>query len=404
MKKNLFTVLCFFAFYIFSSHDMFLKLDGYFLEPNTPSVIQLYNGTFDNSENVIDRERMVDASLVGNGKRMPIETSQWYEKDSITFLNFKTGNTGTWVAGVSTAPRVIELKADDFNRYLKHDGVLDILEKRKANGTLGKDAVEKYSKHVKTIFQVGDKLSDDWNVELGYPIEFMPLENPYEIHTGHTLKVKLLRDGKPLANHLVYVGYNTRGIANHGHEHNHIDDHTHSHNAENDSPQHKHENASQPHEHHHDSEHKHTHNAKSSNHGHDHKHEGKHAHTHKDESHDHEHDTNHEHAQKEEKHGHNHEGISQLKTNADGIVNVAIDKQGVWYLRTIHMTEPNDKALTHESNWATLTFAIGSGLGHTHEQDHEEHVHEGEEFPTYLFLIVSAIVIAILFFWFNRKK
>ncbi|MBO6533930.1 MAG: DUF4198 domain-containing protein, partial [Muricauda sp.] len=92
------------AILLFCSHDMFLKLDNYFLEPNTQATIQLFNGTFEKSENVIDRNRMLDVSLVGNGQRIQVDSTQWTERDSITFLNFTTGSPGTWVAGVSTAP------------------------------------------------------------------------------------------------------------------------------------------------------------------------------------------------------------------------------------------------------------------------------------------------------------
>ena len=133
---------------------MFLKMDNYFLDPNTNAAIQLFNGTFEKSENVIDRNRMLDMSLVGNGQRIQVDSAQWTEKDSITFLNFKTGGPGTWVAGVSTAAKNIALDAKSFNDYLEHDGVVDMLEWRKENNALDHDAVEKYSKHVKTIFQV----------------------------------------------------------------------------------------------------------------------------------------------------------------------------------------------------------------------------------------------------------
>lgn len=92
MKNKLFLLLC---FVVFCSHDMYLKLDTYFLERNQESVIDLYNGTFDKSDNVIDRDRMIDISLIGNGNRVSIKTDQWTEKDSITSLNFTTGDPGT---------------------------------------------------------------------------------------------------------------------------------------------------------------------------------------------------------------------------------------------------------------------------------------------------------------------
>lgn len=225
----------FFAFLIFSSHDMFLKLDNYYLQPNSPALIKLYNGTFDKSENVIDRNRMIDVSLVGNGERTKVDTTQWIEKDSMTLLNFKTGEAGTWVVGLSTRSRNIEMTAEDFNGYLEHDGVLDMIKWREDNNALDKDAIEKYSKHVKTIFQVGDKTTDDWQTILGYPIEFVPLSNPYKAKVGDEFQVQLLWKGKPLSNQLVYVGF-----GNTTHRHEHDEDKTHNHDHEDEVNHHHH--------------------------------------------------------------------------------------------------------------------------------------------------------------------
>ncbi|MCR9229100.1 MAG: DUF4198 domain-containing protein [Flavobacteriaceae bacterium] len=334
MKKVLFGVM---AIVLLCSHDMFLKMDNYFLEPNTQAVIQLFNGTFEKSENVIDRNRMLDVSLMGNGQRIQVDSTQWSEKDSITFLNFKTGNSGTWVAGVSTAAKNIALDAKSFNDYLEHDGVVDMLEWRKENNALDQDAVEKYSKHVKTIFQVGEKLSNDWKTALGYPIEFVPKENPYDIHPGHSIKVQLLYKGEPLANQLVIIGTEKSG------ESTTIE----------------------------------------------HSHDGGEPHTHKS----------------GETPDHDHNSGLQLRTDEAGMLDFQITNEGVWHLRTIYMAQSEEEGLTHESNWATLTFAVGSGHSAAHgsgtEDDH--HAHE-EGFPSYIFLLFSLVIVAGLFFYFKKKK
>lgn len=335
MKKVLFGV---FAIVLLCSHDMFLKMEHYFLEPNTPATIQLFNGTFEKSENVIDRDRMVDVSLLGNGKRIQVDSTQWTEKDSITYLNFKTGNSGTWVAGVSTAAKNIALDAKSFNDYLEHDGVVDMLERRKENNALDQDAVERYSKHVKTIFQVGGELSGDWKTALGYPIEFIPQENPYDIHPGHSLKVQLLYKGAPLANQLVILGTEKSG--------------------ENSTIEHSHD-GGEPH----------THNSG-------------------------------------EAPDHDHNSGLQLRTDGAGILDFKITNEGVWHLRTIHMVQSEEEGLTHESNWATLTFAVGSGHSTSHADvtEDEHHAHGEEGFPSYIFLFVSLAVVGGLFFYFKRKK
>jgi uncharacterized GH25 family protein len=373
MKKRIFALLC---IAVFCSHDMYLKMDTYFLQPNKKSNIQLFNGTFDKSENVIDRDRMLDVSLVGNGKRTKVEDNQWSEKDSITILSFKSGNEGTWVAGLSTKSRDFAMTADKFNAYLEHDGLLDMLSQRKTNNTLAQDAFERYSKHVKAIFQVGDQKSDDWNTVLGYPIEFVPMQNPYDLHTGDKIQIKLLREGKPLANQLVYVDFKAQ---KNGHSHTNTADHSH------DLSDESHSHGNEKHSHSDQKEHAHE------NETHQHN-ENDETHSHSDEK---------EHSHKDTNENHTHTTGQKLRTNSEGIVSVNLTNDGVWYVRTIHLVNSEEDNLTHESNWSTLTFEIKHSHSNTEIADH---THDDEGIPSYLFWILSAVVVAILFFWFNRKK
>jgi uncharacterized GH25 family protein len=199
---------------VLSSHDMFLKLKSYYIEPGAETVVYLYNGTFTKSENVIDRKRMKDISVVNRGEKI-IHPSieQWREEDNQTILKIKTGKEGTSVVGVSTKPNVIELSAKEFVEYLKHDGILDVLEARQKSGEDNKPVKEKYSKHVKAIFQVGVTQSDDYKTLLSYPLEFIPKINPYSLKTGAEFSATLIKNGKPVAGELVYASYD----GHHGH-------------------------------------------------------------------------------------------------------------------------------------------------------------------------------------------
>ena len=219
-----------FTLTLLCSHDLYLKMETYYLQPNQETTLILYNGTFESSENIITRDRMLDASVVAQGERVAIDSGQWQDQDStITQVTFNTGEAGTYVAGVSTKARNIELTADKFNSYLEHDGVLDMLEQRTNNNLLDQDAVESYQKHVKAIYQVGDVKTNDWNTVLGYPIEFVPQANPYEKYSGEKLEVQLLLEGEPLSNQLVYADYLS---TSHSHSHDHAHDggeHEHAH-------------------------------------------------------------------------------------------------------------------------------------------------------------------------------
>lgn len=418
MKKICFALI---AFVLFTSHVMYLKLDSYFLAPYTSATIKLFNGTFDKSENVIDRDRMLDVSLIGNGKRIEVVGAQWREKDSVTLLNFKTGEAGTWVAGISTAPRSIEMDAEAFNTYLEHEGILDMLDWRLKNDKLQGAAVEKYSKHVKTIFQVGDERSNDWQTTLGYPIEFIPLENPYDLNTGDSLKVKLLLHGKPLADQLVYADFKGRADGHtHESEKKENTEHGHSHESDITGEEHEHTDSSDgsltaDHSHDDATEDEHSH-VKETEHGHDHEEKNsktaKHSHdkeaelehSHDDESvqgHSHEAgaDQKHSHDTNETKAPHQHTSGQQLRTDANGVITAKLTADGVWYLQTIHLVKTQEEGFTHESNWTTLTFEVTHGHGedtHTHEEE--------EEIPSYVFWIGSLLLVGVLFYWFNRKN
>src|SRR5207247_9774859 len=60
MKKDLFAVLASLAL----AHDLFLKLDTYFLEPRTRVRVTVLNGTFAKSEGFVAPDRVADISVV----------------------------------------------------------------------------------------------------------------------------------------------------------------------------------------------------------------------------------------------------------------------------------------------------------------------------------------------------
>ena len=190
------------------AHDLFLKLDTYFLAAHTSVQIPVLNGTFTKSENFIARERLADISVVTpRGRAKLVPASAWSPgPDSTSLLKVELGDAGTYVAGASTRPRELSLTAEQFNSYLAEDGLPDVLEARRAANELGKGARERYSKHVKAVFQVGETRSAEFGVVLGYPAEIVPLENPYTLSTGASLRVRCLVDGRVVANQTVLWG------------------------------------------------------------------------------------------------------------------------------------------------------------------------------------------------------
>lgn len=200
-----------------SAHDLFLKLDSYFLQPYSRANVRLLNGTFKKSDGTVLRDRFRDINLLAPGVSGPVNDSlAWRDEGKTTIMELQTRGPGTYVVGVSTKPREISLKAAEFNDYLSHDGLPDTLAARKKNAELDKDVRERYSKHVRAVFQVGKVLSEDFKQPLNYPVEIIPQQNPYSLRVGDELTVLCMLEAQPISNQFVMAGWESPDGKIHG--------------------------------------------------------------------------------------------------------------------------------------------------------------------------------------------
>ncbi len=146
------------------AHDLFLKLETYFVPPRTPVRIAVLNGSFTASEGSVTPDRLRDLSIASAGGRVALARDAWRPQGDTTWLALTTGAPGTYVVGASLLPRQIALAAKDFNAYLAEDGIPDVLAARTRDG------------------------------------------NPYFAIVGDTLAVRCLLDGRPVAQQLVIAG------------------------------------------------------------------------------------------------------------------------------------------------------------------------------------------------------
>ena len=172
------------------AHDMFWRLTSFFVAPQTALRMPLLNGTFSTSANAIEWARVADLSVVAPTGRTKLDSVHWDTRTDTSWMSYTTGAVGTYVVGLSTKPTEFQLDAKAFNAYLADDGIPDVLAARRKDGSLTKRARERYSKHVKAIFQVGNTHTTAWQTPLGYPAEIVPLSNPYDVHPGGTLRVR----------------------------------------------------------------------------------------------------------------------------------------------------------------------------------------------------------------------
>jgi len=199
------------AFSIFG-HDLFLKPASFFVKVNEKVSISVMNGTFRESEGAVAFGRFTDVSVVSpSGTRSNPVEADFTKNETTAFLSVTPTEEGTHIVGLSTSWRENSLPAKEFNEYLPAEGIPDILENRKRDGELDKDARYRYSKYVKTIFQAGNKATESYKTSLGYAVEMIPRQNPYKLKKGATIDILCLKDGKPLSGQIVTTGYEAAG-------------------------------------------------------------------------------------------------------------------------------------------------------------------------------------------------
>jgi uncharacterized GH25 family protein len=207
MKRWLFVVLLLLATAgTLGAHDLFLKPDTYFVPPGSTLIVRVLNGTFSKSEGAVAKDRVRDITVVTPAGATRLDTAAWMAEGDTSILTVSTRESGTYVIGASLGPRELKLEAKDFNDYLAHDGLPDVLAARREAGELDRPARERYSKHVKALVQVGDRRTEGYQTALGYPAELIPLDNPYALGAGAVFRVRAVIEGEPVANQLVIAG------------------------------------------------------------------------------------------------------------------------------------------------------------------------------------------------------
>ncbi len=120
-------------------------------------------------------------------------------------LSYKFLKEGTHLVSMQSNAAFIEMDGEKFTDYLKEDGLDNILDLRDKQGISNQPSKEFYQRFVKLIVQAGDKTDNTWSKRVNFPIEIMPLSNPYTLKSGDYLECRVLLNGKPSAHQMVKV-------------------------------------------------------------------------------------------------------------------------------------------------------------------------------------------------------
>jgi uncharacterized GH25 family protein len=153
---------------------------------------------FPASLHALDPERF-SASAVGPASARAEVALRKAEEEQRTLAAFTPTAPGAWLVAGSTRPNRLEMEAAEFNEYLLHDGLPQVLSERMERGELDRPAVERYQKHVKALVAVGGSSAGEaFRAVLGQELEIVPLQDPLAAAVGQLLPVQVLFRGAPL--------------------------------------------------------------------------------------------------------------------------------------------------------------------------------------------------------------
>ncbi len=205
MKKKTFFFLLIFIVINVSGHEFWLQPDKFlYKRAEAVNVKFLVGENFKGDNWTGNRDKVNNLQLYFSDvsdKNLCDNLSNDYG-DS---LQLAMVDEGTVMMTLNTKNSFISLEAEKFNDYLKEHGLTEAIEYRKKNGDTAKQGLEKYQRSVKTIFQVGTKLTNVYKQKTDLPLDIIPNEHPYNVTSDGHFKVKVFFMGEKLKNKKVDV-------------------------------------------------------------------------------------------------------------------------------------------------------------------------------------------------------
>ena len=150
--------------------------------------------------------RVAEARIIGATSQTKI-TQMSVEGNSLR-LHEKAPAAGQYVIAVTLNSTPTRSTSANMLRFLRAEGgASEATRLESQNALAGQDSVVyQATSYATAIVEVGRGGPRAFAVSTGMPLEFIPLNDPAHLHVGDTLHVKVVGDGKPVANIGVYGG------------------------------------------------------------------------------------------------------------------------------------------------------------------------------------------------------
>lgn len=180
------------------AHDFWIEPSAYEAAPGTAVALRLRVGEHFAGEPVPrSPERIVRFDATGPGAVVAASGAAGDDPAGVV----TPSAPGLWIAAYRSNHAFVELEADQFEDYLRMEGLDGALAERQRRGESAAKSRELYSRCAKALLRVGDAGGADR--ALGLTLELVAERDPATLAPGETLPVRLLYQGRQLPGALV---------------------------------------------------------------------------------------------------------------------------------------------------------------------------------------------------------
>lgn len=187
------------------AHEFWLEPQQYIFSRGQEINIRLRVGEGFKGENWSGSREKVNFLNLYYGDVVDSSLNEHISDEKGDSLQFSIFEEGTAMVVFNNVNSFIELEPKKFEEYLAEDGLANAVDYRKQHGETDSVGREYYQRSVKTIVQVGAVKTDVYKKQTPLPLDITPLSHPYLVTGMQQMKMKILFNRKPLANHKIRV-------------------------------------------------------------------------------------------------------------------------------------------------------------------------------------------------------
>ncbi|HEX9637365.1 MAG TPA: DUF4198 domain-containing protein [Acidobacteriota bacterium] len=174
------------------------------LTPGTIATARVHLGArFPHSSALLEPERIVRFDAIDEDRVTVLTSFRVEQKALLADLVVAPGDS---ILALSIGPRTLRFGAEEFNRHLLDDGVLQVYEWRRRLGRLDRPASERRSRHAKALVSAAGARGQLLVRAIGAPLEIVPLVDPTRLGAGQLLELRVLSRGRPAPGLTILAG------------------------------------------------------------------------------------------------------------------------------------------------------------------------------------------------------